>query len=54
MAMEQAERLTKFGDGHYQIAIPWKQSNFFLPDNYNMAFQRLQSLERRLIKDPNI
>ena len=43
MAMEQAERSMKFGDGHCQIAILWKESNFLLPDYYNMAFQRLHA-----------
>ena len=54
LAMEQAERSMKFSSGHYQIAILWKESNFLLPDNYNMAFQRLQNLERCLIKDPDV
>ena len=39
MVMEQAERSIKFGDDHYQIPIPWKQSNFLLSDHCNMAFQ---------------
>ena len=52
--MEQAERSIKFCNGHYQIAIPWKQSNFLFPDKYNMAFQRLQNLERHLTKDPDV
>ena len=54
MVMEQTERSIKFCDGHYQIAIPWKQSNFLLPDNYNMVFQQLQNLERDLTKDPDV
>ena len=53
MVMEQAERSMKFGDGHYQIAIPSKQSNFLLPDNY-VSFQQLQNLERHLTKDPDV
>ena len=53
-ATERAKRSIKFSDGHYQIAIPWKESNLLLPDNYNMVFQRLQNLERRLIKDPDV
>ena len=54
LAMEWAERSIKFSNGHYQIAIPWKESNLLLPDNYNMAFQRLQTPERHLIKDPDV
>ena len=54
LAMEWAERSIKFSIGHYQIAIPWKESNLLLPDNYNMAFQRLQTPERHLIKDPDV
>ena len=33
LAMEQAERSIKFSDGHYHIAIPWKETNLLLPDN---------------------
>ena len=48
--MEQAERSIKFGDGNYQRAILWKESNLLLPDNYSMAFQKDQMLLKFIVK----
>ena len=41
-------------DGHHQVAIPWKEKGLCLPDNYKMAFQRLQNLEKRLARDTEV
>ena len=41
---EKAESSIKFVDGHYQVAIP----------SFKMAFQRLQTLEKRLMRSPEI
>ena len=39
-------------DGHYQLPLLWKQEKISLPNNLNMAKQRLSSLKARLSKDP--
>ncbi|XP_064622573.1 uncharacterized protein LOC135484816 [Lineus longissimus] len=39
-------------DGHYQLNIPFKKTPPELPDNRMMAEKRLQSLGRRLSRDP--
>ena len=41
MIVEKVERSIELSDGHYQVAIPWKEDKLSLPDNYKMAFQRL-------------
>ena len=36
------------------IAIPWKEDKLQLPDNYKVVLNRLQHLERRLLKSPEM
>jgi len=54
LLLERAEKSIRFMEGHYQIALPWKQETLQLPDNYRMALNRLENLERRLKKNPQI
>ena len=41
--LKKVKESVEFSDGHYQIAIPWKENQIQLPNNYKMAIQRLQS-----------
>ena len=41
LLLERAEKSIRFTEGHYQIALPWKQEMLQLPDNYRMALNRL-------------
>ncbi len=50
LLLERIENSVKFADDHYQVAIPWRENRIQLPNNYRMALQRLQSLEKRLQK----
>ena len=52
--LKKAEESIMFSDGQYQIAIPWKEDKLQLPDNYKVALDRLQNLERRLLKRPQM
>ena len=52
--LKKAQQSIKFVDGHYRIAIPWKEDNVSLPDNYSMALSRLQNLEKRLARNPEV
>ena len=36
------------------MAIPWKKDELELPDNYKVALNRLQHLERCLLKSPQV
>ena len=44
----------KLKDGHYQIALPWKQYPPFLPYNRFMAERRLQTLKKRFLLDSEL
>lgn len=41
-------------DGHYVLPIPFKHNKPCLPDDYNMANQRLGSLKKRLQRDSDL
>ena len=44
----------KFENGRYKVPLPWKETHDSLPDNYQLSSTRLQSLLRRLKRDPVI
>lgn len=44
----------KFVDGHSEVAIPWKEEKPDLPCNYDMALQRLENTEKRLMKNQEV
>jgi len=44
----------KYSEGRYHIVWPWKQQQFQLDDNYELAFRRLISLVNRLQQDPEL
>ena len=46
--------ITCIEDGHYQLALLWKDKDLSLPYNKVMAEQRLVSLKQRLTKDLNL
>ena len=46
---ENSAQLVK---GHYQIAIPWRQDQPCMPNNRQIAEQRLSYLKKRLDRDP--
>ena len=52
--LKKAEESIMFSDSQYQIAIPWKEDKLQLPDNYKVALNRLQNLERCLLKRPQM
>jgi len=44
----------RFENERYHVAWPWRQENFYLPDNYTLALQRLKSLVSRIRLDPEL
>ncbi|XP_055622582.1 uncharacterized protein LOC129766141 [Toxorhynchites rutilus septentrionalis] len=53
-ARELLETTTvKVGD-RFETGLLWNTDDVNLPDSYNMAYKRLQGLERRLLKDPEL
>ena len=53
-ALKRVEKSLKYVNGRYQVAIPWKEEDPKLPDNYGMALRRLCNTEKRLLKSPEI
>jgi len=41
-------------DGHYQLSLPWKDTDIRLPFNRSMALKRLQSLKRKFERDDSL
>ena len=54
MAFEIMSRQLQYINGHYELPLLWKNSAAILSDSYLMAVRGLQSLKRRLIKDPDL
>ena len=50
-ALEMMEQSLKRKDGHFQVALPWREEPVNIPNNKPMAERRLESLKRRLRKD---
>ena len=57
MSMEDKKALAvlddtaKLVDGHYQLAIPWRDVQPYLPNNRSVAEHRLKHLKRKLSRD---
>ena len=41
-----------FVEDHFEAKYPWIKDPKLLPNNYSVALKRLQTLEKRLSKDP--
>lgn len=48
------EDTVRLKDGHYELGIPFKEQPLDLPDNREVAENRLQSLAKRLKRDPEL
>lgn len=53
-AVKIVEASMRYNNGRYEVAVPWKSDPGELPNNYNMAYRRLENTEKRLIKDTNV
>ena len=53
-AMEILRETCRPVDSGYELGLLWKQNRPPLPNNYNTALKRLESVERRLQRDPSL
>ena len=53
-SLEKLEESIGYVDGRYQVAIPWKDDEPALPNNYEMALRQLLNTEKRLLKNSEI
>ena len=51
-ALHIMEGSAKLSDGHYEIALPWKNDPPLLKNNKSQVQQRLHPLKKRLYRDP--
>ena len=54
LAMTKVEKSRRTIGGRYEVAIPWKEEFPSLPDNREDAEKRLHSLEKSLLKKPEV
>ena len=54
IAFEIMSRQLQHVNGHYELPLLWKSSAAILPDSNSMAVRRLQSMKKRLLKDPDL
>jgi len=54
LVLDKVQRSIEFVNGHYQVAIPWREDRLTISNNYEMAFKRLQKLEKHLQINPKI
>ena len=52
VAVADFKRGLKFDEKNYEVLLPWKRDPPKLENNYGQAARRLESIERRLIHDP--
>lgn len=45
-ALAHFNRTISFRNGRYEVSWPWKDDDFILPENYELALARLKSLCR--------
>ena len=51
-AMEILKTTTRRREGRYEVGLLWQEAEVCMPDNYGMAYSRLESLERSLKRNP--
>ena len=54
VAFELMQNSVKIVDGHFQLPLLWRNKSVKLPNNLLVAKNRLESLKRRLTKDPQL
>ena len=53
-ALSIMEQSVTLKEGHYEIALPWRNTPPYLPNNRPLVEHRLKLLRRRLLKDQEL
>ena len=53
-ALSKMKSSTKMIDGHYEVALSWRNDRPLLPNNRKLASKRLECLKRKLEKDSEL
>ncbi|XP_053395582.1 uncharacterized protein LOC128555848 [Mercenaria mercenaria] len=54
IAMKKFKETIKFEDGRYQVTWPWRDEEFELPENRQLALGRLKSTVSRMSSKPEL
>ena len=54
LALKKVEKSITFRNEMYRVGVPWNCNEVVLPNNYNMALQRVENTEKRLKRAPDI
>ena len=54
LAWTKVSESVNFNGQHYEVAVPWRDGRPKLAPNSSLAKQRLDSTERKLLKDPEL
>ncbi|XP_052764085.1 uncharacterized protein LOC128206006 [Mya arenaria] len=54
IAMRKFQDTVRFDDGRYQVTWPWREEDFELPSNRQLALGRLRSTVARMCKRPEL
>ena len=54
LAWTKVSESVNFNGQHYEVAVPWRDGRPKLTPNSSLAKQRLDSTERKLLKDPEL
>ncbi|XP_065895824.1 uncharacterized protein [Dysidea avara] len=44
----------QFHDNHYEVLLPWKEGQFYLPNHYFISSNHLRYLQHKLLRDPDL
>ena len=53
-ALNKMEASTVLEEGHFRIALPWRENYSKLPNNWSLAHSRLTTLKRKLQRDEDM
>ena len=51
-AVAEFNKGLKFDGQNYEVQLPWRKDHLRLENNYEQAVKRLESIEKRLKRDP--
>ena len=52
MISEEFLKDIKYKENHYEVSLPWKRDYSDLSNHYNLSYNRLKYLQRRLLRNP--
>ena len=54
IALKKFQETIQYEEGRYHVTWPWKEGDYNLPENYELAYGRLKSITRKLGEDSKL